>query len=285
MDGGRIAAEGSPAAAHPRVVDPRGRRAALPARRERDGRREDRGAGTRRRPRGPGAAGRGAARPRPALLRRRRRGQRRPYTAAVSSRCRCSCAGRRSRTSSCGSPAARWSTDDRPTSTSRRRAPPSRTPCSADLRDGRSGVRLLADAIPPHLARHGDLDGARSRSGSSPPWGSGSAPWSTTAPARRSLDGVELSRLHRARACSRPRPCRRPRSSRPSRCSARSSGSGSTTRSSRPRCASVDILAGHLLFVALRLVDHQRRCSSSSWLLFGAIQSPLGESSRCRSPS
>ena len=35
MDGGRIAAEGSPARADPRVLDPRGRRAALRRRRER----------------------------------------------------------------------------------------------------------------------------------------------------------------------------------------------------------------------------------------------------------
>ena len=74
MDGGRIVAEGSPAAADPRVVDPRGAsscasrraRTSAPARRSRRWSLDGDLARA-------GVAGRGAARPRAALRRRRRR--------------------------------------------------------------------------------------------------------------------------------------------------------------------------------------------------------------------
>ena len=118
--------------------------------------------------------------------------------------------------------------------------------------------------------------GRSSRSASSPRWASASGSWSTTARAPTTLDGVSYLGSSPP-ACSRPRPCRRRRSSRPTRCWARSSGTGSTTRCSRRRCACVDVLAGHLLFVVLRLSITHRGLPGRH----GAVRRDLTRRGRC----
>ena len=130
MDKGKIAAQGSPRElineySTREVVEVR-----FVARRERDSGRQA-GSALRR-------SDRGAARPRTALHRRRRRMRRRRARLAASRRCRCWYDAARSKTSSCGSPAARWSTDM--TTTSFTAAPALRS------------YALLGRAIPAHLA-------------------------------------------------------------------------------------------------------------------------------------
>ena len=103
MDRGVIAAEGSPLELIRRALHPRGRRAPLPGRRPRRDGRED------RRPR---RAGRGAARPDPGLQRRRRARAGQGPRAGPATRSPRWYAAPRWRTSSSGSPAGRWWTDD-----------------------------------------------------------------------------------------------------------------------------------------------------------------------------
>ena len=90
---------------------------------------------------------------------RRRRRARQPCTPAGSSRCRRSCAARRSRTSSSTSPAAAWSTDDRH---DRGRSRPARRAGASG--SGRAGRRPRPERLsvgdgaplprlPPYLAR------------------------------------------------------------------------------------------------------------------------------------
>ena len=105
----------------------------------------------RRQGRGPRRAGRGAARPAAALHRRRRGDARQGARARARPGRSRSYAAPRWRTSSSGSPAGRWSTDE-PTT----RAADARRPASAARRRRPAG-RLLGHRLPAHLEGQRDL--------------------------------------------------------------------------------------------------------------------------------
>ena len=282
MDGGRIVAEGSPRAlireCRPArwwscASRPTTTSAAWPPQRGRARR-----------------AGRGAARPRAGLHRRRRRGRGRPCTAPRSaSAVRARAALARSRTSSCGSPAARWSTDDgdrwtRTATPSRPRPPP---PDATPRR--RRGACDAALAVAATAAPGG---ARRSRASSSPllylaAMGFGLGALVNAAPAPRRC-------RRRAATCSSSRRAARRHShadgasaSRPIRCSARSSGSGSTTPCSRRRSRPWTSSPGTCCFVALRWliacgVVPGRRGAASARALAAGDRSPLPVAVLCR---
>ena len=263
MDSGRIVAEGSPARADRAVLDPRGRRAALPA-----GRGDGRAARCRAQlvDRGSRRADRGAARPRAPLHRRRRRRRRPPCTERrPRRRCRCSCAAARSRTSSCASPAGRWWTDGDAADARRRRLPSFAhwtVPSYRGLWRGSAGqqrARSRCCSSPRWASALGALVDARRRRRST-----ASATWSSSRPAAGRDAPMQIAARRVDVAGARRR----------------SSGTGPTTRmlatplgvARRPRRPP-----------ALRracAVIARRRCSSSSWRCSARSQ-PAGACSRC----
>ena len=139
----------------------------------------------------------------------------------------------------------------------------------------RSRVRLLAGAVPPHLAGHRDLDGRRAARLPRRDGPRSRAPSSTTAPGANDPRRRQLPRLHRARAAGglgmqRRRSSRRYpvmgaiKWSRQYHAHARDAAA----RRRRPgRAPAVRRAApGH----------HHARCSWSSWSLFGAIALAVG---------
>ena len=194
MDGGRIVAEGSPPAlireySTREVVELR----FAPGENETAGEKVEALVAERARARW--ASGSRCCPTGPALRRRRRRGAARRCTAGPRRRSRCWSAAARSRTCSCASPAGRWSTDDARPPTAHDPARRRRRSASA-LSAAR--VRLLAGAVPPHLAGHGDLDRPRAAA-SSPRWASGSGTLVDDGARAPTLGGVSYLDVHRAR--------------------------------------------------------------------------------------
>ena len=150
MDKGLIVAEGSPLA----LIRTHSTREVAELRfGVADGRADPRRAG--REGRRPRRAGRGAARPAAGLHRRRRRGPRQGARARPAPGRHPGAPLHASRTSSCASPAGRWSTDGDPGHRTR-----AGTPAAGDL-TLREGVappgRLLDDRLPAHLEGLGRL--------------------------------------------------------------------------------------------------------------------------------
>ena len=172
MDGGRIVAEGSPRSLIQRALHARGARAALRRRGPRAYAAAD------RRPR---RARRGAARPDPGLRRRRRGGAGRGARRGLDRSPR-SCAAPAWRTSSCGSPAGRWSTERCPSCA---KGPGSASTRCRPLSSGRAGHRC--GCCPTTCSPGGGCGLARSSRRSSrhcsswSPWAMASAAWSVGA--------------------------------------------------------------------------------------------------------
>ena len=253
MDNGRIAAEGSPA----RADRASGRPARCVELRFAAGRASRGDAGRAARA---ASADRVEVLPdrRAALHRRRRRG------AAGGARARCRAAvGPGAPVST---PRGRLPAPDRPdagglmTATLPTAPPPGAAAGAADVAARAAVRRLLAGAVPRTWRGHGGHHGPLAAAASSPRWASGSARWSTTAPAPRPLGGVSylvfiapgllaatamqtgVGRVDLSGAWARSSGTAVPRA-----CSRRPLRRASTS------------LVGHLLCVALRVADQRAR--------------------------